>query len=497
MKEKKPHLKFWQRTYLSILALFLVCLTAVCGIAYQLARRQSYEARVRELLNQQHYILLSMAQDLSVLTARNTAALPALYAYYADRYAADGLYLEVFQNGEAVYTSVVPRCAATGARPELSAATGERIYLVRHTEAGRRLFAATALSDTLSGTTLVFDTDMEAFYLQWENTARLFLLAGGAISIVFALALYAVLRRLYQPLKVVTETANRLAAGERDARAPVTRKDEFGELAASLNGMADTVNRQMSELQTVAEQRERLIENLSHEIRTPLAAISGWAATLRGANLSEAEQADALDTILFESNRILSLSKQMLELSVLQHDAAPEVSAVCVKELLLRTEAVLRPKAALRKVCFSVSLPPAFETVTGNGVLLESVLVNLCDNAVKACAAGGNARLSTERHADGTLCFLVKDDGHGMKPETLQNLGQPFYREDKSRSRREGGAGLGVSLCMEIARKHGGTLTYQGAPGRGTLAVLALPQGGTPEMTTSTQNRDTSVTIRP
>lgn len=481
-------LKFWQRTYLATLALFFACLVAVFGVSFSIARQQSYSARINELLGQQHYIVQSLVQDSIALTARNPAALTALYAYYGQQYRSENLYIEIYQDGEQAYSSLPGQMQVEGSRPELATGAGQRTYLVQRTSAGRRLFAATRLSGTLSGTVVVYSADMEAFYVQWESTALLFVAAGGAISAIFALALYLVLRRLYQPLAQVTAMANRLAAGDRAARASVQRRDEFGELAVSLNSMADTVAAQMDELQTLADQRQRLIENLSHEIRTPLAAISGWAETLRGATLSEAEQADAVDTILFESNRILSLSKQMLALSVLRHDETLPMRPVETAPLLARVQAVLAPKAGALQVAWQAEQTPAFDAVQGDAALLESLLINLCDNAIKACMPGGHASLTTALLPDGGRQFLVRDDGRGMRADTLRNLGQPFYREDKSRSRREGGAGLGVALCMEIARQHGAALTYESAPGQGTLARLTLPA-----FTTSTQSADSSV----
>lgn len=106
----------------------------------------------------------------------------------------------------------------------------------------------------------------------------------------------------------------------------------------------------------------------------------------------------------------------------------------------------------------------------GDGALLESLLGNLCENAIKASSPGGVVQLGCEMR--GKKCFWVRDYGRGMSRETLENLGQPFYREDKARSRREGGAGLGVALCFEIARQHGARLQYFSRPGEGALAML-------------------------
>ena len=132
-------------------------------------------------------------------------------------------------------------------------------------------------------------------------------------------------------------------------------------------------------------------------------------------------------------------------------------------------QTAMLPLAKNRGVALQVG-EAAFETVPGDGALLESLLGNLCENAIKASSPGGVVQLGCEKRDK--KCFWVRDYGRGMSRETLENLGQPFYREDKARSRREGGAGLGVALCFEIARQHGARLQYFSRPGEGTLAMV-------------------------
>ena len=123
-------------------------------------------------------------------------------------------------------------------------------------------------------------------------------------------------------------------------------------------------------------------------------------------------------------------------------------------------------------------------TVTGDPVLLESLLVNLLDNACKACAqqaeeAAHDSQSTYVPLVQLRLCrigetpaILVHDNGAGMSEETLRRVGEPFYREDKARSRRWGGAGLGVSICRTIAAAHGAVLEYDSKKGEGTTAMV-------------------------
>ena len=466
-------LQFWQKACAMIWAAFLLCLGVVCGAVYLWGKGQGYDSEVNAHLNSQAALVQQLAKDVSALQNRQSNALPALWRVYGEQYGQRGIALEVYDAGQSAYSSLPGDCQPETERQELLVQAGQRVRLVYATPAGRRLFIAAALPESLGQIVVVYSADMEPFYRQWEQILRLLLLAGGAAALVYAAALYALLHWMYQPLAKVTAAARALGAGNQSARAEVTRKDEFGELARALNGMADTVQSQLEQLQNVADQRQRLLENMAHELRTPLAAVSGWAETMRGANLSEEEQADALDTILFESRRAAALSRQMLELSVLQHDETIQKKLVAAEELLQRVHTAMLPLAESRGVIWQVG-QAGFATVQGDAALLESLLGNLCENAMKASSPGGRVQLGCEMRKK--KCFWVRDYGRGMSRETLQNLGQPFYREDKARSRREGGAGLGVALCFEIARQHGAKLQYYSQPGKGTLAVVEFEE---------------------
>ena len=117
---------------------------------------------------------------------------------------------------------------------------------------------------------------------------------------------------------------------------------------------------------------------------------------------------------------------------------------------------------------------PCETTLYCDETLVKSMLYNLLDNAVKASAKGGRIVLHAGAQEDG-LCFSVRDYGIGMSPEAVARAVEPFYMEDKSRSRKAGGAGLGLALCAEIARIHGGELNLRSAPGEGTLVTVTLP----------------------
>ena len=473
-KQARParRMAFWMRTYLATLALFLACLGGgVLGVTV-LSRNMSFGARSEEFLTHQHILLQQMAEDIAAVAADRPAALNELYTFYGQRVRGQGMRLAVWQNGLLRYNDQ-PRLAA---RPELDALRpGQRSWQVRRLDGRHILFATTAFTGELTGYTVSCCADIEDFYAQWRRMGSLALGLGAGVCAMFAAGLYLVLRRMYRPLGALTATARTLAGGDFSARAAAARSDELGELARTLNEMAGRVERQVGELAAEAESKQQLVDNLSHEMRTPLTAICGYAEYIQRADLRVDELAEAADTILFESRRLLGLSNQLVKLSVLTHET-PEFCRLLPEDLLRRAVQTVLPKAEGRGV--AVVLAPGAHNapaLAGDADLLESLLVNLADNGIKACGAGGSVTLSAAAEKDGGCVFCVRDTGQGMDAATLARIGQPFYRADKARSRAEGGAGLGVALCRAIAEAHGAVLQYASSPGRGTSVTLRCP----------------------
>ena len=143
------------------------------------------------------------------------------------------------------------------------------------------------------------------------------------------------------------------------------------------------------------------------------------------------------------------------------------MSSVDVSKILFDVAEKLEVKAAACGVtlaCHGQSL-----TVCGNATLLSMLFYNLTDNAIKACCDGGIVQLQWDDR-----CILIQDNGKGMTPEQLQHITEPFYRTDKSRSRAEGGAGLGLALCQQIIQIHNWQMKFESQVGAGTKITLTF-----------------------
>lgn len=282
------------------------------------------------------------------------------------------------------------------------------------------------------------------------------------------LLLQAVILRILRPFYRMKETANIIASGDYSRRLPIGAGDEIAEVSESFNRMAQRVEEHISELTELNERQTQMIGNMAHELKTPMTAISGYSETLLRVKLSPERQEQALEYIRSECRRLSRLSAKLLELTGLYHEEETfrkeRFPAQKLKETL---ELMMQERLKQKRLHLQITVEPENLSVEGDWDLLVSMLTNLLDNSCKASTEGGAICLTMD--PDG---FCVSDKGVGIAAGDLARVTEAFYMADKSRSRRQGGAGLGLALCSEIAKLHGAKLEIASEPGRGTVVSV-------------------------
>ena len=218
-------------------------------------------------------------------------------------------------------------------------------------------------------------------------------------------------------------------------------------------------------LQALNDRQSRFVADLTHELKTPLTSMIGYADLLRSAPLDESRRRAAADAIYHESTRLESLSQQLLALQGLQTDGVT-LGSVPVAAVFADVARIL-PDAALD--CDA----PAGAAVRADRVLLADLLRNLVLNALHAEPKDGTVHL-TCAEAGGQWRLTVRDNGCGIPAGALPHLTEPFYRVDKARARANGGSGVGLALCAEIAAAFGTKLEFESTPGEGTTVAICL-----------------------
>ncbi|MCD8074231.1 MAG: HAMP domain-containing histidine kinase [Lachnospiraceae bacterium] len=301
--------------------------------------------------------------------------------------------------------------------------------------------------------------------------SRLLFLRGIIISLALALilglALMLIIRRLFVPLYQLKDTANVIADGQYEERVPLKRRigkkeDEVTEIALAFNRMAENVDEHIRTLDEMNEKQRMLLGALSHELKTPMTSIQGYAELLQRVQLSPERQASALNYIEQESRRLSRLSVKMLQLLELSDESDIESKDISVETLFSKAKDIVQKRLEEKEISLQLIVDSDL-TVTGDEDLLLSLLTNLIDNARKASPQGSTITLSA--YSEG---LYVQDEGCGIAPEEQKKILEPFYMVDKARTRQEGGAGLGLALCAQIARLHGGRIEIESIPGKGS-----------------------------
>jgi signal transduction histidine kinase len=270
------------------------------------------------------------------------------------------------------------------------------------------------------------------------------------------------------PFRRLNVAADEISKGNYDKRVAVNSQDEIGEFAKSFNLMADHIEEHITELSRMTENKQNFIDNLAHEIRTPITTVVGYGELLQYTNCTEEEKQSAIRHIISQGKRIQNMSYKLLDLSYMGN-ANIQMSAVKLEDVLANAIAAVRENLTTKNIRADVITKPAL--INGDAELLESLFVNLLDNAI---AASENGAVIEIRIIDACtrVSVEISDCGKGIDSKEISHITEPFYRVDKSRSGKGNHAGLGLSLCAKICEIHNAGLEIVSEIGQGTTVTI-------------------------
>lgn len=311
--------------------------------------------------------------------------------------------------------------------------------------------------------------DKHPFLIRQENGTFVFLLrpeqtgAGNwelwagllALLITAVLAVtYRAVRRIMSPLTFLAEGVRQVSGGNLEYHMPGWRSEEFGQLSAGFNTMTGRIR-------TMLHAKEQLLLDVSHELRSPLTRMKVALEMLdeSAVQLSLADDIREMETMVTE---ILEAARLRTTADNLKIEPIP------VEELFHE----LDERFTNHPPGLVIDTLPEHAAIQGDRMLVTMVLDNIITNAIKYSPQNGTAvRLSFFRR-DEACVIAIKDRGPGIPEEELPYIFEPFYRVDKSRSKRTGGYGLGLSLCKTIMDAHQGRIAVESASGEGTTVSL-------------------------
>ena len=304
------------------------------------------------------------------------------------------------------------------------------------------------------------------------------ILFAAIISIVIALSVgYFVSRSISRPIKEMREIAGRIAKGDFSGKITINRKDELGELAKSLNMMADELQQKMESLRQLDRVRTDFVANVSHELRTPLTAIKGFVETLEDGAINDTKNAMRFISIIKKhTERLENIINDLLSLSELElHRDNIRKTYFDTRGLIDEISLGFGHALASKQHKLTVISYGSDFRIEADEDKIEQVFVNLIDNAIKYTKEGGQieVRLFEEKE---DIIIAVQDNGIGIPKEHLERVFERFYRVDKGRSRELGGTGLGLAIAKHIVLAHNGKIHIESETNKGTKVTVTLPK---------------------
>lgn len=344
------------------------------------------------------------------------------------------------------------------------------------------------------GSTLDIRGERYELYLVYDNidaqetlgfVQQTLVIGGLALVLLIGAVTFIVVRLVVGPVQLAAETSERLAAGDLTVRIPVEGEDVIATLARSFNGMATSLQSQITRLAALSQVQQRFVSDVSHELRTPLTTIRLAGDVLYDQRESfppaTARTAELLHT---QVQRFEILLADLLEMSrydagAVEMDAEPTNLVRLVDEAIDMVRALAESKGSqLRLVA-----PGGYFEAEVDSRRIRRILQNLLGNAIDH-GEGKPIVVWVDSDAD-AVAIAVRDYGVGMTPEAMSRVFDRFWRADPSRQRSTGGTGLGLAIALEDSALHGGWLEVWSAEGEGSCFRLTLPRVRGAELTSS------------
>lgn len=296
-----------------------------------------------------------------------------------------------------------------------------------------------------------------------------YLLGGMVIvmAIISVLVMLTVAKMLIDPITKLTEAAKKVGEEQFSPDLNIARRDEIGQLAQSFRNMTE----RLSENDRI---RKEFISDVSHDFQSPLLNIKGYAELLTDSDLPEAERKNYAEVIQSETERLSSLTKQLMLLTSLDQLVSPlRKKSFKLNEQIM--EVTRRYRWHLEEKEMSLSMDLDEVEIQGDPAFLEKVWENLLSNALKYTEPGGSIDISLTQQ-DNEIKVSFCDSGIGIDEEHLERIFDRFYRVDESRTKQISGTGLGLPIVQQVVNLHGGTIDVRRNEDQGMTFIVRLPK---------------------
>lgn len=308
----------------------------------------------------------------------------------------------------------------------------------------------------------------ESLVLNMKNhLMRYVYITALVIYLLSFIVLLAIRFLIYEPLCMITDAAKQYASGNLDYDIPITTQDEMGYLSASLNYMS-------KQLKDVEDYQKKFIANVSHDFCSPLTSIKGYVEAIADGTIPPELQDKYLKIILFETERLTDLTKDLLTLNEFDRkELLLDKTSFDIHEVIKTTAESFEGRCTEKKIEIELLFVSRTLSVTADRSKIQQVLYNLLDNAIKFSSPESMITIETTEKGD-KVFVSVKDRGIGIPKGSIPKVWDRFYKSDLSRGKDKKGTGLGLAIVKEIIQAHGENINIISTEGVGTEFIFSL-----------------------
>lgn len=366
----------------------------------------------------------------------------------------------VFQNDHFSHSSTLTKNLKNNQKKSILKKTSSKyyVYTIQSVSIGSNPFYIENKYDVTS----LFQTRSSQIQTYLKSTVVLLSL-GMVFVYMISLWLMKPIKRLSQGLKEVTQD-------NIYSQLEVTGDDEIADVMNDFNSMSIHLSQTLDELNETIEKQKIFIGDFSHELKTPLTSIIGYGDLIRSKKLSEEELILYSNAIVEEGKRLEKISMKLMDLTVLKQDTCT-MSPIPATLFFDQIQQGIQPLLDQHHITLTMDITPS--TIYIDSDLMKTVLYNLIDNSRKAIGSNGYIKIRGFIE-DKNYHITLADNGCGIPKEEIDKLTQAFYMVDKSRSRKNGGAGLGLSIVDTIIKAHHASMHINSVVNQGTTIEIIL-----------------------
>lgn len=461
-------MKLWKKILLGTLIIFSIGFDLGAFFLISQAYHNNLEHEINLGIREQNIILstlsstLMRAEEFDSKILDNKTRLSSIIESLANYYKKQNVSLALYCNKKNIYSNI-----STLDRQCLKFTNKKSKNIVDNKINGVHILFVSARLPDFPDLILVYARNINSVDEFYSSITNSYVLICIVIMALMTISIFFFLKRITAPIVKLNNVTTEVSNGLNVKRITIKSNDEIGQLARNFNKMIDSIEKTMEDLRIQAKDKQQFIDDLSHEMKTPITSILGYSEFLKNTNCSKDDQFVAINHLQNSIVRLQNLSSELLKLTMLKNEKIV-IKRILTNDLLKELFCTMQP--ILVSLDVTLLTEQKLEYLFGDKTLLISLLTNLVENAARASSSGN--KIIVKVYKTDSPIIEVIDEGIGISEKEIKKITEPFYRADKSRSRKFGGVGLGLSISLRIVELHNANMVIKSKEHQGTIVQV-------------------------